>query len=70
MTNEELQKKLTLVQTNLNEANKKKDNILINKYVSELNALWEKASVEMLKNAEKGGWNTPDIYSSSESLDL
>ena len=70
MTNEELQKKLTLVQTNLNEANKKKDNILINKYVSELNALWEKASVEMLKNAEKCGWYTPDSSSSSESLDL
>jgi len=70
MTNEELQKKLTLVQTNLNEANKKKDNILINKYVSELNTLWEKASVEMLKNAEEGGWYTPDSSSSSESLDL
>jgi len=42
MTNEELQKKLTLVQTNLNEANKKKDNILINKYISELNELWVK----------------------------
>ena len=70
MTNEELQKKLTLVQTNLNEANKKKDNILINKYISELNELWKKASVEMLKNAEYGGWYTPDSSSSSESFDL
>ena len=70
MTNEELQKKLTLVQTNLNEANKKKDNILINKYISELNEIWKKASVEMLKNAEYGGWYTPDSSSSSESLDL
>ena len=49
---------------------KKKITFLSTKYVSELNELWGKASVEMLKNAEYGGWYTPDSSSSSESLDL
>ena len=56
MTNEELQEKLESLKIQLNEANIKKDTKLINKYVSELNKLWEKASVEMLKNAENSGW--------------
>ena len=70
MTNEELQKKLTYLQTKLSKAHKEDDVHLINKYISELNELWKKASVEMLKNAEYGGWYTPDGSSSSESLDL
>jgi len=60
MTNEELQKKLELLQTKLSKANRENDTERINKYVDELNALWDKASVEMLKNAEDGGWYTPD----------
>tara|TARA_R110002020_G_scaffold221685_3_gene429812 strand:+ start:387 stop:575 length:189 start_codon:yes stop_codon:yes gene_type:complete len=60
MTNEELQKKLELLQTKLSEANRENDTERINKYVDELNALWDKASVEMLKNAEAGGFYTPD----------
>ena len=56
MTNEELQEKLESLKIQLNEANIKKDTKLINKYVSEINKLWEEASVEMLKNAENSGW--------------
>ncbi|MDB3870629.1 hypothetical protein N9322_01615 [bacterium] len=55
MTNEELQKKLTLLQTKLSKAHKENDIELIHKYVGELNDLWGKASVEMLKNAEADG---------------
>ena len=50
MTNEELQKKLSLLQSKLREANKNKDKELIHKYVDELNSLWEKASIHMEKN--------------------
>jgi len=60
MTNEELQKKLTTLKNKLSEANNNNDKKLINKYVDELNELWDKASVEMLKNAEGGGWYIPD----------
>tara|TARA_R100000664_G_C2686896_1_gene92575 strand:+ start:213 stop:401 length:189 start_codon:yes stop_codon:yes gene_type:complete len=60
MTNEELQKKLSLLQSKLREANKNKDKELIHKYVDELNQLWDKASVLMLKNAKDGGWTTSD----------
>ena len=55
MTNEELQKKLDLLKTKLSKANRENDTVRIGKYVDELNALWDKASVEMLKNAELGG---------------
>ena len=60
MTNEELQKKLDLLKTKLSKANRENDTELIDKYVDELNALWEEASIEMLKNAEEGGFYTPD----------
>jgi len=60
MTNTELQEKLELLKNKLNEANLKNETTLINKYVAELNKLWEEASVEMLKNAERSGWYTPD----------
>ena len=60
MTNEELQKKLDLLKTKLSKANMENDTVLIGKYVDELNSLWDKASTEMLKNAEKGGFYTPD----------
>ena len=60
MTNEELQKKLTYLQTKLSKAHKEDDVHLIDGYVTELNKLWEKASVEMLKNAEKDGVYKPN----------
>tara|TARA_B100001564_G_scaffold272913_1_gene234612 strand:- start:682 stop:870 length:189 start_codon:yes stop_codon:yes gene_type:complete len=60
MTNEELQEQLSLLKTKLKEANEKNDSDLISRYVNELNDLWGKASVEMLKNAEEGGWYSPD----------
>ena len=53
MTNEELHNKLS-------KANRENDTERINQYVDELNALWDKASVEMLKNAEKDGVYRPD----------
>lgn len=55
MTNEELQKKLDLLRNKLSEANKIGDVELIDKYVDELNDLWDKASLEMLENAKKDG---------------
>ena len=55
MTNEELQIELTLLQTKISKANEDKNVELINKYVGELNKLWSRASVEMLKNAEADG---------------
>jgi uncharacterized membrane protein (DUF106 family) len=60
MTNEELQKKLELLQTKLSKANRENDTERINQYVDELNALWDKASVVMLKNAEKDGVYRPN----------
>ncbi len=60
MTNEELQKKLDLLKTKLSKATRENNTELIDKYVDELNSLWDKASIDMLKNAEKGGWYTPD----------
>ena len=60
MTNEELQKKLDLLKTKLSKATKENDTELVDRYVDELNALWDKASVDMLKNAEKYGNYTPD----------
>jgi len=60
MTNEELQEKLNSLKNKLSEANQNNDKKLINKYVDELNELWDKASVTMLKNAENGGWYIPD----------
>jgi hypothetical protein len=60
MTNEELQEKLNHLKNKLSEANNNNDKKLINKYVDQLNKLWDNASVEMLKNAENGGWYIPD----------
>jgi len=59
MTNQELQEKLTLLQTKLSKANKENNTDLIHKYVKELNDLWDKASVEMLNNAEEAGLYQP-----------
>jgi uncharacterized protein YabN with tetrapyrrole methylase and pyrophosphatase domain len=55
MTNEELQKKLNLLKSKLQKANRENNLELTDKYVDELNALWDEASVEMLKNAKKDG---------------
>tara|TARA_R100001163_G_C4919126_1_gene100110 strand:- start:285 stop:476 length:192 start_codon:yes stop_codon:yes gene_type:complete len=60
MTNEELQEKLTELKTKLSAANESHNTKLINKYVNKLNELWDKASIEMLKNAEKDGVYKPD----------
>ena len=60
MTNEELQEKLESLTTKLKEANRENDKELINKYVDALNELWDKASVDMIKNAKEGGWYIPD----------
>ena len=55
MTNEELQKKLNLLKSKLQKANRENNVELTDKYVDELNALWDEASIEMLKNAKKDG---------------
>ena len=60
MTNEELQETLSLLKSKLKEAHQKNDEKLISRYVQELNELWDKASIEMLRNAEDGGWYVPD----------
>ena len=60
MTNEELQKKLDLLKTKLSKATRENDTVLIGKYVDELNSLWDKASLDMVKNAKKEGWYTED----------
>lgn len=60
MTNEELQEKLESLKSKLSKANKENNQQLVDRYVDELNDLWDKASVEMLKNAEKYGDYTPD----------
>ena len=52
MTNEELQKKLDLLKSKLSKANKENNVELVDKCVDELNSLWDKASVDMLKNSE------------------
>jgi|TARA_R110000796_G_scaffold251776_1_gene383998 hypothetical protein len=60
MKPEELQKKLDSVTKSLKKANKESDTKKIHHYVKLLNELWEAASVEMLKNASKEGYNKPD----------
>ena len=50
MTNKELQKKLDFLKNKLSEANKVNDVEVIDKCVDELNSLWDKAGVQMLKN--------------------
>jgi RNase P subunit RPR2 len=50
MTNEELQKKLTSLKIKLSEAVETNNQELADKYVDELNSLWEKASIHMEKN--------------------
>tara|TARA_R100001015_G_C4541797_1_gene105626 strand:- start:285 stop:473 length:189 start_codon:yes stop_codon:yes gene_type:complete len=60
MKPEELQKKLDSVTESLKKANEEGDNKKIHHHVKLLNELWEEASVEMLKNASKEGFNKPD----------
>ena len=60
MTNKELQEKLDSVKNKLEKAHKANNKDKINYYVNLLNELWKEASVEMLKNAEDGGFYTPD----------
>jgi len=50
MTNEELQKKLSSLKIKLSEAVETNNQELADKYVDELNSLWEKASIHMEKN--------------------
>ncbi len=50
MTNEELQKKLNSLKIKLSEAVETNNQELADKYVDELNSLWEKASIHMEKN--------------------
>ena len=50
MTNEELQKKLNSRKIKLSEAVETNNQELADKYVDELNSLWEKASIHMEKN--------------------
>ena len=58
MTNKELQEKLDTLKGKLSKANRENNTELIDRYVDELNELWDKASVEMLRNAEDGGLYT------------
>tara|TARA_R110000823_G_scaffold212209_1_gene342386 strand:- start:1682 stop:1870 length:189 start_codon:yes stop_codon:yes gene_type:complete len=60
MTNKELQEKLDSVKNKLEKAHKANNKDKINYYVNLLNELWKEASKEMLKNAEDGGFYTPD----------
>tara|TARA_R110000824_G_scaffold135860_1_gene299326 strand:+ start:340 stop:528 length:189 start_codon:yes stop_codon:yes gene_type:complete len=60
MTNEELQKKLDLLKAKLSKATKENNKELIDRYVDELNSLWDKAGAIMLLNAEKSGFYIPD----------
>tara|TARA_R100000908_G_C3615945_1_gene63801 strand:+ start:263 stop:448 length:186 start_codon:yes stop_codon:yes gene_type:complete len=59
MEKEDLYKKLDTIQANLKESYSIKDVDKINYYISELNKLWKKASVEMLNNAGKDGYFKP-----------
>jgi|TARA_R110000803_G_scaffold206765_1_gene274227 hypothetical protein len=60
MKNEELQKKLDVVTHKLEKAHEEKNEEKILYYVTILNNLWQEASVDMLKNAERGGWYNPE----------
>tara|TARA_R110000744_G_scaffold74764_1_gene149122 strand:- start:1917 stop:2099 length:183 start_codon:yes stop_codon:yes gene_type:complete len=60
MKNEELQKKLDVVTHKLEKAHEEKNEEKILYYVTILNNLWQEASVDMLKNAEQGGWYNPE----------
>ena len=56
MTQKELRDKLDIILEKLRTANTDKNSEKISHYVNQLNKLWEDASVEMLKNAEKDGY--------------
>jgi hypothetical protein len=60
MKNEELQKKLDVVTHKLEKAHEDQNEEKILYYVTILNNLWQEASVDMLKNAERGGWYNPE----------
>lgn len=59
MTEKELRDKLDTIIENLRIANTNKNPKDISKYVTQLNKLWEDASVEMLKNAQNDGFFPP-----------
>ena len=59
MTEKELRDKLDTIIENLRTANTDKNPEEISKYVTQLNKLWEDASVEMLKNAQNDGFFPP-----------
>jgi|TARA_R110000744_G_scaffold370276_1_gene480807 hypothetical protein len=56
MTGKELRDKLDIILEKLRTANTNKNSEEISHQVKKLNGLWNKASVEMLKNAEKDGF--------------
>ncbi len=60
MTNKELQKKLKSLKEKLKLAHDKNDTTQIDYYLRLINELWQKASVEMLKNAEEDALYKPD----------
>tara|TARA_R110000803_G_scaffold4942_2_gene16509 strand:+ start:9158 stop:9349 length:192 start_codon:yes stop_codon:yes gene_type:complete len=59
MEKNELYEKLDTIKSELKKSYDVGDTKKINYYVKELNELWEKASVEMLKNAGKDGYFKP-----------
>ena len=59
MNKEELYSKLDSVKKKLEKAHNLNDSEKINYYLKELNKLWETASVEMFKNAQKDGFSAP-----------
>ena len=60
MNKEELYNKLDSIKKKLEKAHTVNDTEKINYYLKELNKLWETASVEMFKNAQKDGFDTPN----------
>lgn len=60
MTNKELQEKLKVLKKKIKYAHEIGDNDSIDAHVTEMNILWDAASKEMAKNAEKDGLSTSD----------
>lgn len=54
-----MDKELNKILDKLKKANESKDNQLINQHVEELNKLWEKNAIEMIKNGKKDGFHLP-----------
>ena len=59
MKQKELSNRLDTLLEDLRKANNLQDKEKINKHVASLNKLWEEASKEMLKNAQKEGFIPP-----------